>query len=805
MNWILSDFRYAIRLLLKSPFFSVLTVAVLIGGIAISVFTFSFLYTAMFKPVPIEESDSIVKVYAKVDGQRRLLDAFTWAQLRQRSALFEETVTLVSEEVALRNGEITRPYLGVRSEWSVFSFARSEALVGRSLRPEDGEAGAEPVLVLSHRVWQNQFNGDSGVMDQVVDLNGVQTRIVGVMPPAFGFPVATDLWLPLDSSVLDPSGFGSANVTAIARLDDGISLEEVETTLSQFGQSLRQQRVDLDDAGREARYSIMTQTLQEAQVPDAVPLFVSLMALAGFITLLASINVGNLLLARAAARRKETAIRVALGAPGKRLIFQMMLESIVIVAVGGLLAILLAGWALETINVYAQSTLGGSLAFWWEWGLDVQSCGVALVVIGLTLLVAGWLPAWRTSKTDFNAVLRDGTRGSQGRSAGRLGRFLVATQVVLIAVVLFIGSVLGFASFSVTKTDFGFDTQNVLAVPVSLNRERYTDSDQWQRTFASIRSALESDPRVEQAVVMADPSGGRVPVAIDGQEYGRDSDYPQAYVRSVSTNLDALGISLHSGRLLDDRDLPSGNPTALVSAAFADRHWPGGSAIGQRVRAVEDGATWATVVGVVSNTLNGNPMSAERSPMTVYRPVTQEAAPVANVLVRYRGTEAGARDAVYLALRSVDSDIDPGQMLNFDKLLRQSAELANSAMSLLLVCGLFAMILAITGIYGLTANSVIRQTQEIGLRRALGASDGRVLRLLVGQGAKTLIVGLVVAAALCVLVAMLASRLLIVGVLTYVFTGAVVFVVISAVVLAAVYLPARRAVRLEPASALRFE
>lgn len=804
---LLLDIKYALRLLGKSPGFTLLTIIMLAGGLGVSIFTYSFLNTAMFKPLPISDGDRVYKLFASADGQRRLLDAYELNQVRQNNSTLEEIGAYINSTVILSAGDIGRSYTATRAEWNLFDFSRAQSMLGRGFQPEDNRAGAEPVAVLSYRVWENFFDSDADIIGRLIDVDNVATRIIGVMPEDYGFPVSSDLWLPLSAREIQPGALNEVSVNAYARVRPGATREQAEAELNALIQRIQQQ-LPRDRQSQPVQTRAFLQTFQEAQVPDALPLFIALYLLSAFILMLAAINVGNMLLARATARRKETAIRVALGAPRWRLVVQMMWESIIICVVGGVVAILLAGWVLQLINLWANVQFEGGLAFWWRWGLDLSTVITAICLVLATIVIAGFLPAWRATAADFIAILRDGTRGSVGRGVGRLTEVLVILQVVMISVIIFLGLLLSFASHSLTNVDFGIDTQNALAAPVSLDSERYATDAERLLYYRRLQNQLTGAGSIRSLTVMSEIGFAEHSYALQGSTYQYDSDYPLAYARAVSPNLKDLGIELRDGRYFDERDRSDGAAVALISESLAQRHWPGQSALGARLRLVDPdqpAEEWFTVVGVVSDVLNGNPLSKRRSNLAIYRPLGQVPGARANLVIKYRGDEQSARSELYQTMAQVDPEIKPSQVINFEDMLNQSALLASSATDVLLKSALFAMLLAISGIYGLTANSVTRRTHEIGLRRALGATDNRIIRLLMVQGGKQLIWGLGIALVIDVLASLMLSRMLVISPLTYFMVALIVPVIIAAVVLVAIYVPASKAVKLEPADALRYE
>ncbi|MFP5355673.1 MAG: ABC transporter permease, partial [Gemmatimonadota bacterium] len=406
----LQDVLYAARLLRRSPFFSLLTIVVLAGGMGVSVFTFSFLYTAMLRPLPLGDGDRIVRVQQVQDGSVGSFDAADFAHMRKEITTLHDVGSWTSRDVVMGSADgAARRVLGTTAvEWTLFEATRTPPALGRPLRPDDEAPGAAPVIVLSHRLWMNAFGGDPAVLNRRILLNGSSTEVIGVMPPGYGFPVAAEAWVPLGAEVGEATVPGRHAVSVYGRLADGATREAAAGELEAL---LRRARADhrlaaADSTGTQP--GVVVRTFPMAQMGDEGPyVFGILNLMAVLILLLAAVNVANLLLARANERSRELAVRLALGASRARLAVQAMWEPVVLVMTGGVLGTLLAAWGLGVVNRWAQANLEGNLAFWWVWGLDGATIIAAGGFITLTIAGLGGVMAARATSTRFNEVLRD--------------------------------------------------------------------------------------------------------------------------------------------------------------------------------------------------------------------------------------------------------------------------------------------------------------------------------------------------------------------------------------------------------------
>lgn len=806
----LADLRHSIRLLARTPAFSLLVVTVLSGGLAVSIFTFGFLHRAMVAPLPLDEGESIVRISGAGDaGQSFSLDASTLALIRPTVSTLTDIGIFVERGTTLGSGNSVRPIAVTATEPSLFTLARTPARLGRVLVAEDMAPGAEPVIVLSHALWQGALGGDSSIVGRTIEVGGAPTRVIGVMPPGFGFPVASESWVPAEGHLLDPVAADLAPVGAFGRVTHGVTRAQSEAELSVQVRRVRAEHPARADESPLAD-GVLLRSFPMAQMGEEGPLvFVVLNLLAGLILLLACVNAGNLLLARADERSREMAIRQALGAPRGRLAMQGIWDIGVLCLVSGLLAALLATAGLRMVDGWAVSNLTGNLAFWWRWGFDRTVLLATAGFVGGAILLVGGLLSLRAGRERILDTLREGGNGSVGQSGGRLARTLVLAQVVIVSLVMFAGGLAGIVGRRVLTVDLGFDPTHLLGAGVSLPQSRFPEEGLYAAHLL-LATRLEEEPGIDGVIIrstLADRSGPEGAVEVAGRP-AETVALPRAHVQAVLRPLGLVGASLREGRDLLPGDDRNGAPVAVVSQAMAREQWGDTSPIGRQLRltGIEGpDAPWRTIVGVVADVPLGNPLSRDRSPLAVYVPLGQFPSRWVDVVTRHAGGESAGRAAILRALASVDPSLLPSSVSSMDEILRKSSLIATSTARMFAGCFVFALLLSISGTYGLMARTVVRRTREIGVRRALGATDAMVVRMLVWQGGRHLGVGAVIALPLTVLAGVAFGRVFPIGTGVAIATAGVVAIVVGATVLLASWLPSRRALRIAPVEVLRGE
>jgi predicted permease len=526
------------------------------------------------------------------------------------------------------------------------------------------------------------------------------------------------------------------------------------------------------------------------------------------ILLLACINVGNLLLARAIERQKETAIRAALGASHNRLVSQLMVYGIIITVLGGVLSVLLVGAALHYTDTILHSWNDQALVFWWNWGMDKETLLMAIAFTLVTIFLSSFLPAWRSANQDINTTLRDGTRGAQGKKAGRLSRFLVTTQVFLVAILMLIGSMSGYISNKMVNLETGDDYTNVMRARLSLPENKYAEPQQQIAFYQSLMADIKSHPRVID--VLTNNYLGDFPLTLEGVDYTDEKSKPTIDTISVIGKTDTVGVDLVDGRFLNHQDKEGNRKVVMISQSMASRYWPGESVIGKSFQLkINENNEKLFIVGVVTNRINPKSILGKLdSADEVYISGLQFMASFQNLYYLIKGELINTEEIFYQALYKTDRTIDLFYAVQpAEKNRGMMRDIMQLTSNITFGTGFFALMLALVGIYGLTANSVGQRTHEVGIRRAVGATDKSIVNMFLKQGAKQLIKGLGLALILFVLIAFGFNKMSegIFPTYLYVVLALTVVVGLSTIVMLAIYAPTRRAVKMEPSSALRYE
>jgi predicted permease len=797
------DLKYALRLLLKRPWFTLLTVLVLAGGLGISLYTFAVLNTMVYRDLPVPEGQAIVRIGLGDWPTVVPLDAYELARILPAAhnitegGAYRTTRALVGEPGSSRSLRV------IESDWRIFETSRTPPMLGRGFVRDDGSAGGEPVAVLSYKTWQSVFSASAAAVGTLVKINGRVTRIVGVMPEGYAFPFNSELWLPLSPRELDPMGYTGIPLDAYARLSPGVSSDAAATELTSLLAHVRESRVSADELNVGAVSVMSFQRRSWGNLGTIV--FVVLNLLSFTILLLAAINVGNLLLARTNERMKEIGVRIALGGPRLRLVSQVMLENLLLCSLGGVIAILVAARMLGATNGFMRALFGGDAPFWWAWGLDRDFVMAAGLFLLLTVVLVSVLPAVSVSRVDPNMLLRGGTRAGRGLGVGRVSRALVTAQVASISAVMVIGGVVTVIAHRAALFDLGFDVADLLTMSVAPPGEKYRTSEERVSFYERLLEELRGQRGVEAVGVMQERYGGRF--AVEGREYRDARDYATAWHVVLSTVALPFGPKLIAGRTFDDRDSAKGQKTAIVSESLARAYWPNESAIGRRIDVAFGAAELEPriVVGVMSDVRYDPVGRISTGAVAVYVPLPQFVAPDTRVVVRSSGDPTRASSAMYEALARLDPTVPADTVRSYSSMLDQVTLFARTATSLFAACGAFAILIAIAGIYGMSSNAVVLRRHEIGLRRALGASNGNVIAAFVLQGARQLAIALGASAVLSAAALFLILQAFSVGVWTLGLVGTAVVLVVSLVVLLSIFLSVHRAIRLEPGTALRVQ
>ena len=820
------DIKYAARLLSKNPSFTALTVSIVAVGLGLTLFPFSLLNGLVFKPLRFADAEPVYAVEALYDHthlSRRNAMSYDMYNLQQDKTLFkdmgfyQEGTTFVGGA-----GEGLRKFNSSYVSSNLFSFTGVQPLMGRTLVAEDHFEGAEDVLVIGFEMWQNYFNSDPEIIDKIVPIDGADpARVVGVMPEGFAFPSVAQMWQPLEQSAIAPTERNFNFVYGFAKLADGVSFSQasiaIENKSAEIADSISEDFIWLI---RDNKRYLSIEPFKKANITQYYGMFIALLIVVFLILMLACINVGNLLLARVNERIKEVAIRVALGVPKKRLILQMLWESIFICCLGGFLAILLAGWGLDIVNQVFDNTYAVDKLkpFWWTLQLDTQAIGVLVLAIVMMVLITGLIPAWRSLTGDFNSVLRDGTRGAMGKKAAKTTKVLVVSEILLSCVVLIMATVLLVSSFAAGIADYGVETKNRLTAqlqlppsdyPIRWDTEfEYEDRLARSKFYYDLKDELESLQNIEGVVYMSQlpgTGGGTSHFEIEGREAAVFNENPYSNNEGVSRDsFGTLGMEIIQGRDFDYRDVGEDVHSIIINESIARDFFPNGDAIGKKVRQVrrDSAREWNTIVGVVSDSFHGTTMDFSSASYNSYHPMDNYGAFSIMSAIHYTGSETVARQTLFEAVNKVNANVGIFHVQSYDALIQKPMKLIAAVSKIFLLCGIVAAFLAASGIYAVAANSVQQRTQEIGVRRALGSSDGRIMRLFMGQASWQLLMGIIGGLAMSIWLISLMSQTMIFSSVSYIIAMLGMPLLIAFMVLVATYIPTKKVVSLEPSDAL---
>jgi putative ABC transport system permease protein len=800
---LLQDIRYALRNLWHSKGFATVALLCLGFGIGLNATIFSVIDGVLLKPYPYTDPDRLLVVgeqNQRTDSQSGLsyLDMRDW---KEANSVFTTIAGVAGRSLTIsdRGGEPER-YLGAAVSWDLFPLLGTSPILGKGFTVEDDRPGAGPVVLLSHDMWTRRYHGDAHIIGQSILVNGKPHVVIGVMPAGFAFPNNQRLWIPLEP-VVSRDLRSVRGLFAFARMKPGVTIKRARQELDAVAARLAGQYPATNEG-----WTSQLRTLREAFLPDDVPLVLYLM-MAGvtLVLFIACSNVANLLLARAAARRREIAVRTALGAGRGRIVRQLLTESVVL----GLISVPLGiGLAAIGTRLIAAGMPPDQVPYYVRWELDWRSVLYTVVVAATTALVFGLFPALQVSGGNLHETLKEGTRGnSVARSF--LRSTLVVVQVAF-ALVALVGALLFVRTFmNLGGSNLGFETKPLMSVRFYLAGDVYEPEDAKLRRVEDVVRRVEALPGVRAAfasnLVPLSNGGGGGTVVVDGRPAQANERAGIAFV-GVTPHLNStLGIVTTRGRDFTDAEGWSHTPVAVINQTMAKRFWPGGEAVGGRFRLAEDTKVeWFTVVGMTpdANVFGIDP-SNEQPPAVAYVPFAYQQLLNTGLTIRVEGEPASITSAVRSALRAADPNLPMFQVRTINEARRLSFWQYGLYGWIFGTIGVMGLLLASIGVYGVLSYSVSQRTQEIGVRVALGAGRGDILRLVVGHGLLLAGIGISVGLALSA-AAMPLARSLLYNVSPFdPLTFSAVATFLALVAFLASYVPARRATRVDPVGALR--
>lgn len=802
------DLRYGLRMLNRKPGFTLIAVITLALGIGANTAIFSVVMAVLVRPLPFREPEALVSFQAsneRVGVGHGFLSQSDVLDFRRQAESFEQIVAWDTSPINLSGTGRPERLEGVSVTTNFFQTLGAQPLLGHDFSPEDGSPSSNRVII-GYGLWRRQFGGDPGVIGRRISLGGDTDRsiVVGVMPAGFDFPQRAELWMPYDIDPADTPRGGYRNERVFGRLKRGVTIQQAQSEIHSIAQNLARQYPDTNSGWDVRLVSFREYLFGSATV--ALPL---LLGAVGLVLLIACTNVANLQLARAAARRKEIAVRLALGATRARIIKQLLTEGMLLALAGGALALLLAEW-----GVYALRAVGPeSMPRLTEAAINAQALEFTAFLSILTGVIFGLVPALQASRPDLNEALKDAGRSNTTTPhRNRLRMLLVVSQTAL-ALVLLVGAGLLIKSFwKLQRVSPGFETENVLVAGIALNNLEYPLNDPRRAVyFQQAAQRLASLPGVESVGAVSHlPLGGRemsLPFQIKGRPPLAGKVEPIADIRIITPSyFDTLGIPLKRGRVFTEQETKQ--PLFVVNDSFAHRFFPAGDALGQRLSVGPFGFEGDTfdgkVIGVVAD-VKARGLEAEARPEIYLSYLHNSLFPIMQFVIRTSIAPNRMGESARRALQA----IDPNQVVYNVKPLRQfltdSTAQRRFTMLLLLTFAAIAVILASAGIYGVMSYSVVQRTQEIGIRLALGARSSDVLKMIIKQGMSPALIGVVIGLTAAFALTRVIASLLFGVSATDPVTFLLVSTLLAAVALFACFIPARRATRVDPAAALKYE
>jgi putative ABC transport system permease protein len=801
------DARFGFRMLMRSPMFTIVAVLSLAIGIGANSAIFSVVLAVLLRPLPYPEPERLVAVVQVNEDKVPLNASFTkFTQVKEQSKTLSEVAAYFSLTMSLATKNEAEPVSAARASRDLFAILGAAPVLGRSFSAEEDQPGGADVVVISNGFWHSHFGADPQLLGKAVTLDGKSMTVVGILPPAFKFPMLfpePDVWLPrvFETTFVKPElvHSGASYLAHLARMRQGESPARVQAELDTINARYKQEFPNFADA---SRFTLEVQPIDEALVGALRPSLLLLQAAVGFVLLIACANVANMLLVRATTRQKEIAIRQALGATRAQLIRHLLTESVVLSLAGDVLGLALAAALLPIV----RSISPGTIPRLEQTSLNVPVLLFSLGLCAIAVFVFGLVPALQVSRGNLRSTLEEGGRGSSdGARQNRLRSVLVVAEVA-VALILMTGSGLLTKSFVRTLgVDPGFESKNVMIFPITLPAGHYPRPEQQSDFFRRLVEAVKNLPEVQAAAVTTYlPLAGSTrfvffcPEGLACQGLGKD---PVITVRQVTPDyFKTMRTSLLQGRVFSDQDTATGQRVVIVNQAVANHYWPNQNALGKHLANSRDRIP-RVVVGVAANVKYNNltaPISEE-----MYLPLTQNPGAAATLVVRSQSDSQLLVAAVRRALGQIDASLAIGGIQSLDETVSSSLAQPRLLMQFVGAFAILALLLSTVGIYAVMGYAVSRRRQEIGIRMALGARRVDILGLVLRHG-----MGLILIGVACGALASFGLTRLLAGLLFDIratdplaFSGAAFL--LAATALLACYLPARKASRLDPMLVLR--
>jgi putative ABC transport system permease protein len=816
MNGFLQDMRYALRQLRKGPGFTAVAVITLALGIGANTAIFSVVNGVLLRPLPFKDAERLVRVWHVPPAKSFpgistfAVSAANYLDWEKQNQVFERMAIYTYQGLTLTGGDKPEQVDTCAASSGFFETLGVAPMLGRVYSPDEDQQGRSNVVVLSYRFWQEHFGSNRDIVGRNITMDGQQFLVAGVMPAAFRFPDFAQMWKPMGWTDQERAVRGEHHYMVVGRLRPGVDIKQAQADLSTISSRL-EQLYPLDDKG----WGATVLPLHDDLVSDVRPALLVLLGAVAFVLLIACSNVANLALAKTFSRQKEIAIRTALGASSRRVLRQILTETIVLAFAGGLLGLIFAHFGVRLIMAFLADKVPHSI----DVGLDRQVLLFTAIISLVTGILAGALPARRLTRSDVNQALKQGLGRTDTDSGGHGTRSILVVTEVALSLVLLIGAGLMIHSFHrLQSVPPGFDSHGVLTMTASVSRTKFPTPEQQASFFERVLQRVRALPGVEAAGVIDNVplfgGGSHQPIAIEGRPVVGMADQPEVDVRLISAGyMRAMHVPVLRGRDFGDEDVASRPATVLISESMAKNFWPGEDAIGKHVTLTFFPEKVREVVGIVGDVkLDG--LNQSRPSTVIYLPLDQiytpsfgggwESFPMA-VVVRSTTSPASMVSAVSNAITEIDHDIPIRDILTMEDLVTNSLSQQKLNMLLLGAFAALALLLAAVGIYSVLSYSVRRRVQEIGIRLALGAGLGDVLRLVVMEGMKPALLGMTIGTAAAMALGRVVSSLIYGVKATDPISFLVMAALLTAIAFVACIIPAYRATKVDPMVALRYE
>lgn len=800
------ELKMALRALARSPGYTTVSLAMFALGLGLTIFMFGGVKGYILASMPFPEPERLVHISLEepATGRDQIgVPPQYYRDWKTSQTVFEDIAGYYIGTVNLSDDDRPERFSGAFAMAGFFDTLGEQPVLGRGFRAEDNQPGAALTVVIGGNLWRHRYNEDPEILGSFIRVNGQNAEVIGVMPYGFRFPYQEDVWVAQQQDLSNLTQRAGLSMEVFGRLKPGVSQGEARASLQVLHQQL------LADAGDTTTASaIGIIPLDERYVtPQTKTIVMTLFVSVLLVLAIACSNVANLTLARMSARRREIAIRASLGAGRGRLVGGILLEITVVALVGAAIGTVLAEWGGVALE---QAMIAGDdlPAYWVDGSTDFWVIAFAIAAAVASAVIAGFVPAWRAAQGDLQASLRDGGFGSSDARKGRMTRLLVIAQIVLSAVLLINAGLTLRSAANLNAADDGLANRTALTGRIGLAELTYPDAASRMQVYERVRSELSALPGVHDVTLTSalplSGVAGTERYLLEGRSHDEGAPLPRArYLVAMPNYPELFGIPLLQGRLLSESDNAEAPNVAVVTAAFVNREWPGESAVGRRVQLSGEHGPWVTIVGVIGDfMISGDDFANGPQPIVIL-PLAQDTVRFVSFAV---GTD-GNPHALAAPVRSAMLRAEPDTPIYWLRTFEEVTAIATFGNRLLaMLFGIFAaigLVLAAAGIYAVLAYAVGQRTREIGVRRAMGASDRAIMNMVVGQSGWQYVIGIVVGLILAAGFARVIGNLLVGVAPSDPVTFGLVVVLLGMVCMLAAWIPARRALRIQPMVALR--